>query len=115
MTADILVPAAPARTLGPAVVSFLAGNCRHTKGPKIGQPLIVDAWQEHDLALIYELNERGRRVWRDIMWGIPRGNGKSPIAAGGGLFELVDRDDAPEIYCAAGAKSQAKFVHDQAR
>jgi len=115
VTATLMLPAAPPRTLGPAVAAFLRGNCRHTKGPKIGQPLALDGWQEHDLALIYEMDERGRRVWRDVMWGIPRGNGKSPIAAGVGLFELTDRDDAPEIYCAAGAKSQAKFVHDPAR
>lgn len=100
------------RTLGSAVADFFAANLRHTKGSLIGQPFELEPWQQDIINLIYEINEEGRRKWRTVLLGIPRGNGKSPLAAGIGLLELVDRDDAPDIYVAAAARDQAAIIHD---
>jgi phage terminase large subunit-like protein len=41
---------------------------------------------------------------------LPRGNGKTAIAAGLALYELVVRGDAPEVYFAAGSKDQARVA-----
>jgi phage terminase large subunit-like protein len=100
------------RTLGAGVAEFFAANLRHTKGALIGQPFILEPWQSKIIDLIYEIDEEGRRKWRTVLLGIPRGNGKSPLAAGIGLLELVDRDDAPDIYVAAAARDQAAIIHD---
>ncbi len=100
------------RTLGPAVAEFLGANLKHTKGTLFGQPFLLEPWQQEDIDLIYELDEKGKRRWRTVIYGVPRGNGKSPVAAGIGLFELLDRQDAPEIFCAAGSRDQANIVHD---
>ncbi|MBT9156807.1 MAG: hypothetical protein DDT37_01797 [Firmicutes bacterium] len=100
------------RTLGPAVTEFFAGNLWHTKGTRIGQPFALDSWQQEIVDLIYETDDHGRRKWRSVLLGLPRGNGKSPLAAGIGLFELITRSDAPDIYCAAASRDQASIVHE---
>ncbi|MBT9153312.1 MAG: hypothetical protein DDT35_01544 [Firmicutes bacterium] len=84
------------RTLGPAVAEFFAGNLRHTKGSHIGQPFALEPWQQEIINLVYEIDNHGRRKWRSVLLGLPRGNGKSPLAAGIGLFELITRSDAPD-------------------
>ncbi|MBT9154995.1 MAG: hypothetical protein DDT39_01685 [Firmicutes bacterium] len=99
------------RTLGPAVADFFAGNLQHTKGANIGQPFMLEPWQREIIDLIYEIDSHGRRKWRSVLLGLPRGNGKSPLAAGIGLFELLTRSDAPDIYCAAASRDQASIVH----
>lgn len=99
------------RTLGPAVAEFFAANFKHIKGPLFGRSFVLEPWQLDDLNLMYEVDNMGRRVWRTIIYGLPRGNGKSPIAAGLGLMELVDREDAPEIFPFAAAREQAGIVH----
>src|SRR5690348_11934760 len=63
---------------------------------------------------MFELDAEGRRQWRTILYGVPRGNGKSPLVAGFGLVELVTRDDSPDVFCAAGKREQAGIVHGYA-
>jgi len=80
----------------------------------MGEPFIFDEWQREDVDLIYELNPDGSRKWRSIVWGLPRGGGKSPCTAGFGLFELTDRQDAPEVYVGAAAREQGETVQEYA-
>lgn len=101
---------APARSLGPAVAAFFEGCFRHTKGPAAGQPFRLESWQRHDMDLVCELDGHGRRVWREVTYGIPRGNGKSPWAAGLGLFGLMSRRDSPDVFVGAGSRQQAGIV-----
>jgi len=79
----------------------------HPKGPLIGQPFRLEGWQQRFLREFYKRDKQGRRVYRLGLLGVPRGNGKTPLVAGLGLYELVSRTDAPEIYFAAGSKEQA--------
>jgi phage terminase large subunit-like protein len=79
----------------------------HPKGPLIGQPFRLEGWQQRFLREFYKRDKQGRRVYRLGVLGVPRGNGKTPLAAGLGLYELVSRSDAPEIYFAACSKEQA--------
>jgi phage terminase large subunit-like protein len=104
--------AAELATLGkPASVArllrFFPEYFVHPKGPLIGQPFRLEGWQQRFLREFYKRDKQGRRVYRLGVLGVPRGNGKTPLAAGLGLYELVSRTDAPEIYFAAGSKEQA--------
>lgn len=99
-------------TLGSGVGQFFAENLTHTKGPAAGKPFILEPWQQEDINLIYEIDDDGHRVWRNVIWGIPRGNGKSPSAAGLALLELCSRSDSPDVFCAAGSRGQASIVHE---
>lgn len=101
---------APARTLGPRVAAFFAGCFTHTKGTAAGTPFALEPWQQQDMDLVMELDGAGRRVWRDITYGIPRGNGKSPWAAGLGLYGLLSRHDSPDVFVGAGSRGQAHIV-----
>jgi phage terminase large subunit-like protein len=79
----------------------------HPKGPLIGQPFRLETWQQRFLREFYKRDKQGRRAYRLGLLGVPRGNGKTPLAAGLGLYELVSRSDAPEVYFAACSKEQA--------
>jgi phage terminase large subunit-like protein len=97
------------------LLKFFPAFFTHPKGPAIGQPFSLELWQKQFLREFYRRDRRGRRIYRLGVLGLPRGNGKTPIAAGLGLYELVCRDDAPEVYCAAGSKEQAQICLDFAR
>lgn len=100
----------PRRTKGPAVATFFT-NFRHTKGPAAGNPFVLEPWQQDDVDIMFEVDSAGRRQWRSILYGVARGCGKSPLVAGFGLVELAARDDAPDVFCAAGKREQAGIVH----
>jgi phage terminase large subunit-like protein len=73
---------------------------------------VLEPWQQDFIDELYRVDEAGRRVYRMALLGIPRGNGKTPLAAGLGLFELMARKDAPDVFNAAGSKDQAKILTD---
>jgi len=98
------------RTLGRYVGKFFSGF-RHTKGPAAGKPFVLEGWQQHDIDLMYELLPTGRRAWRSVLWGVSRGNGKSPSVGGLGLVEAATREDEPEVYTAGVDRRGAKIIH----
>jgi len=98
------------RTLGPHVGRFV-GNFKHTKGPTAGAPFTFDPWQQHDIDLIYELTPAGRRRWRTILWGVSRGNGKSPVIGALGLVEVASREDEPNVFTASVDRYGAGIIH----
>jgi phage terminase large subunit-like protein len=98
-------------TLGPAVADFFAGNIVITEGEKKGQPFILDQWQRDMLDLVYEVDADGHRIWREVLIGIPRGQGKSPLTAGLALYEILSGTGTPTVHCCAAAKEQAHVVH----
>ncbi len=98
-----------------AVADFFAENFRHQKGPAAGEPFVLEPWQREFVDELYRLDERGNRLYKRAILGVPRGNGKSPIAAAVGLYELMSRTDEPDIICAAAARDQAGVVFEYAR
>lgn len=99
------------KTLGPYVGRFLS-NFRHTKGPAAGTPFVLEPdWQQRDIDLIYEVFPNGRRRWRSILYGVSRGNGKSPTVGGLGLVEVVSREDEPEVFTAGVDREGANIIH----
>jgi phage terminase large subunit-like protein len=97
------------------LLEFFPAYLQHPKGPMIGQAFRLEPWQKAFLREFYRRDEKGRRVYRLAIVGLPRGNGKTALAAGIGLYELVARVDAPEVYFAAASKEQAGVALSFAR
>jgi phage terminase large subunit-like protein len=61
------------------------------------------------------VNGDGERIYKRGLLGVARGNGKSPVAAGLALRELVCAQDEPDVILAAAARDQARVVFEYAR
>lgn len=107
----------PRPSYGHAVGQFCFENVRQTKGRWAGLPLQFEDWQQRFLNEAFEVDPiTGLRVYREVLLGLPRKNGKSTMAAGLSLYLLVaDGEAGPEVYNAAAAKDQARVVYQQAR
>ena len=99
-------------TVGPKVSRFFATYLEHPKGYGFGTSFVVEPWQQDFLDEFYRVDEQGNRLYRIGLLGIPRGNGKTPLCAGVGLFELMARRQAPDIFNGAGSKDQARLLTD---
>ena len=98
------------------VARFAESYCRHTKGRWAGQPVVFEPWQREFLGEAFRLDKRGRRVYREVLLGIPRKNGKSTLAAALSLYMAgADGEAGAEVVMAAGSRDQAAMVFDQAR
>lgn len=104
-------------TAGDNVAWFIEQHCTHAKGEWFGQPLKLEAWQRWVLDLMFEVDPKtGLRVWRQVLWVLPRKNAKSTIIAALGYYFLVhDGEGGPEVFSAAWGEQQARNVFDAAR
>jgi phage terminase large subunit-like protein len=103
-------------TQGGHLAAFAREYCRHTKGRWAGQPVAFEPWQQAFLDEAYRLDDDGRRVYRNVLLGLPRKNGKSTIAATLALYHAgADGEAGAEVIIAAGSRDQAGIVFDQAR
>ena len=98
-----------------SVARFFPAMFSHVKGPAAGQPFKLEPWQRRFVEEFTRANGEGERVYKRGMLGVARGNGKSPLAAGLALRELVCADDEPDVVLAAAARDQARVVFEYAR
>jgi phage terminase large subunit-like protein len=95
---------------------FAAANFRHFAGPAAGRPFTFEVFQRRFVRRFSRRDRHGRRVYNVGLLGIPKGNGKTPLAAVLGTHALAAaRDEMPEVYVLAGAKDQADIGHTFAR
>jgi len=94
------------------VIEFFEKFLVFAEGEHAGQPFIPTPWQQFVLAMIFGWKTAdGFRRFRTAYLEIGKGNGKSPLAAGIGLFCLLaDGEESAEIYSAAVTKDQAKIL-----
>jgi phage terminase large subunit-like protein len=59
--------------------------------------------------------KNGERVYSQALWGVPRGNGKTEIAAAAALYMLIVDTPRAEVYIAAGSRDQASLAFKAAR
>ena len=74
-----------------------------------GRPFRLDPFQQEFVREAYRRDRRGRRVYKVILLGIPRGNGKTPFAAGLGVHALCEEESRPRVFQVSGSKEQASI------
>jgi phage terminase large subunit-like protein len=97
------------------VARFFPAMFSHVKGPAAGQAFRLEPWQRRFVEEFSRVHGEGERIYKRGMLGVARGNGKSPLASGLALRELVARSDEPDVILAAAARDQARVVFEYAR
>lgn len=99
-------------------VRFFERLLTHPKGPLAGQPFTLQPWQREIIAAIFGQKDRvtGLRRYRRAYLELPRGTGKTSMAAGIALLLLVaDNEPGAEIFGAAADRAQAGLAFDIAK
>lgn len=88
------------------------GFLRLAEGEHAGKPFTLQSWQVFVVGSLFGWKRRdGNRRFRTSYAEIGKGNGKSPMAGGIGLYLLVaDGEAGAEIYSAATTRDQAKIL-----
>jgi len=104
-------------TQGDHFAEFASAYLRHTKGRWAGSPVDLEPFQVDLMREALRLDpETGRRIYRTVVAGLPRKNGKSTLASALALyFATADGEAGAEVIVAAGSRDQASIVFDQAR
>jgi len=118
-------------TLGPVVCRWIERNLVHAEGDYYGQAIHLRPWQRALLYEMYELLPDGRRIYDRVLIGLPKGNGKTELAAMVACAELAgpvtfgswSRDGkpqgqarvSPDIPVAAASFDQANLVFGACR
>jgi phage terminase large subunit-like protein len=95
-----------------------AGLMPNIKGPEAGRPLRLMPWQRFVFASLFGFVDRetGERRFRQGIVFVPRGNGKTSIAAPLALYlSFLDGEGGAEGYAAAVTRDQARILFDTAR
>ena len=99
-------------------VRFFERLLTHPKGPLAGQPFVLEPWQRKIVADLFGTKDRrtGLRRYRRAYLELPRGTGKTSMAAGIALLLLVaDNEPGAEIFGAAADRDQARLAFDIAK
>lgn len=94
---------------------FMAEYLTHVKGPKAGQPFTLEPWEQWFIRNLFGWvrKDDGTRRYREGMIFVPRGNGKTTLAAAIQLYVTAcDNEAGAENYCAAAEAQQARMVFD---
>lgn len=118
-------------TLGPWVRAWIEKWLVHAEGDYLGRPFRCTQWESDLLCDAYRLDEDGSRFYDRVLLGLPKGNGKTELAAAISLAELAgpvvfggwDEDGratgkmrpSPDIPVAAASFDQADTLFGAAR
>lgn len=97
---------------------IFAGQLVNIKGPEAGKPLRLMDWQRFIFANVFGFVERDTRVrrFRQAVVYVPRGNGKTSIAAPIALYlTFVEKEGGAEGYAAAVTRDQARILFEMAQ
>lgn len=75
------------------------------------------AWQKALILALFEINQAtGLRRFSWALWGVPKKNGKTELAAALALYFLIgDGEPSPLVACAAASDGQADLVFGAAK
>jgi phage terminase large subunit-like protein len=92
-------------------IRFFPDVLRLAEGEFEGQPFTLQPWQQFCIGSLFgwKVTDLSRR-FRNAYLEVAKGNGKTPMAAGVGIYMLTsDGEPGAEIYSAATMKDQAKI------
>lgn len=91
---------------------WIEGTCLYGEGDWYGEHVRLRPWQRELIYRLYEYwPETGRRRYRRGLWGLPKMNGKTPLAAFVGAYELAGgRQRFPRVIIGAASLGQADLV-----
>lgn len=94
------------------VIDFYSECLTHIKGPKAGEPFILELWEKAIIANLFGWKRPdGTRRYREAFIFVPRKNGKTTFVGGMVNYVLVCEDEpGAEIYSSAGEKEQARLL-----
>ncbi len=107
-------PLTTARSDGPAVVSWIERHCVYGEGDHWGEPVRLETFEKLLLCWLFELRPDGRRRYRRALLEVPKGNGKTSLAAWVGAYQLATQRSAV-IPVAAASFEQAGLLFDDLR
>jgi phage terminase large subunit-like protein len=94
------------KTGGARVVAFVEKFIRVPKGKGAGRPFKVRPWQRQLINGVFDAPRP-----RSALWSMPRGNGKSALAATLGLYGLLgDGVEGASVVVVAADERQARIV-----
>ena len=91
---------------------------REIRGPRAGKRFRFGPWQKFVVASMFGWLDKstGMRRFRYVFMAVPRGNGKSSLAATIALYMLaIDGEGGAEVYAAAVTRDQARIVFNLAQ
>lgn len=97
-------------------IEFFSDVLRLSEGEHNGKPFHLGPWQKFIVGSLFGwYGEDGFRRFHTGYVEIGKGNGKSPLAGGIGIYMLVaDGEHGAEVYAAAAIKDQAKIQYRDA-
>lgn len=99
-------------------IEFIENFCKHSKGNMGGKPFILELWQKALVAATFGIVHKidNTRKYQEVLFIVPRKNGKSTLAAGIGLYLMVaDNEHGADIFACATKKDQAKLIWLEAK
>jgi len=99
-------------------IEFVENFCKHSKGKMGGKPFILELWQKALVAATFGIIHKidNTRKYQEVLFIVPRKNGKSTLAAAIGLYLMVaDNEPGADIFACATKKDQAKLIWLEAK
>lgn len=95
------------------IESFLV----HSQGDYHGEPFRVHPFQRGFLEDLYRTDKSGRRTIRRALLGMPKGNGKTELAAAIACLEVAGpfAPSSPDVIVVASSMEQASILFDSAK
>jgi phage terminase large subunit-like protein len=90
----------------------------HVKGPKANTLIFLEPWEVFILVSVFGwvIKATGKRRFRKVYIEVPRGNAKSTLSAGVGLYcTAADGEAGAEVFSVATTKDQAKITFEIAQ
>ncbi len=98
-------------------IDFIETFCHHSQGEWAGTKFVLQPWQAALLWILYgwSFTDTGYRRYRYAYVELAKGNGKSCLASGIALYELIGSGEpGSEVYSVATRKDQARIVFSEA-
>ncbi len=98
------------------ICKFIEALC-HVKGPLAGERIHLEPWQVWLLTTVFGwVDDKGNRRYQQVYVEVPRGNGKSLLCSGIGLYMLcADGEKGADVYSFATTRDQAGIVFGDAQ